>query len=310
MKEYFEKLKSNLELNPSFDDIVKTRHTAIRGVIENKNPEIKKTQLIGSLQRKTRIQPRPDDIFDIDVLVVMGSFHSWLPVGDPTGITPDKAIQSLHSTVTSSDRYATKNPQKDAPTVTLTFDNSPKVELVPAYIDMIGHSVDGKQHSPVGRGYWVPKKGKWELADYDYEADYMSQQNTLSKGWLVPIVKMLKAIKRIHFQDLGSFPLEIIAAQVIPIAVSIRENTNQEISYSTLIGDFFIMGKDHLNTALQIPGSNSSVITHDPFIASLLFNKFNEIQNYVLSIPRLGTINDKIMAWRVVFGDMFPTTLQ
>lgn len=309
MREHFLKLKQNLELNDSFDDTVKTRHAAIRSAIANRNQEIKDTKLIGSLQKQTRIQPRADDTFDIDILVIMGEFTAWVPVGDPRGVLPDAAIHTLHTTVTSSDRYAAKDPQKDAPTVSLTFDSGPKVELVPAYLDMIGHSADGTVHSPKGRAYWIPKNGVWELADYDHEAAYLSAQNIASKYWLVPVLKMLKAIKRIHFPEFDSFPMEIIAAHVIPIAVSMREMTNQEIFYPELISDFFRFGKDHLSNPLKVPGSNSPAVVHHLPISTALVGKFNQILNHIGRISSFTTQNERITAWRALFGDVFPVTI-
>ena len=76
MNNHFSKLKQNLEPNPSFDQTIQTRHAAVRSALENKGAAIKDTKLIGSLQRKTRIQPRIGEKFDIDILVVLGKFYS------------------------------------------------------------------------------------------------------------------------------------------------------------------------------------------------------------------------------------------
>ena len=64
MLKHFLKLKENLELSPSFDQIVQVRHSAVRSALENKAAAIRDTKLIGSLQRKTRIQPRQGEQFD------------------------------------------------------------------------------------------------------------------------------------------------------------------------------------------------------------------------------------------------------
>ena len=57
MNDHFLKLKQNLELNPSFDQIIKARHAAGQERAENRSGIVKNTQLIGSLQRKTRVSP-------------------------------------------------------------------------------------------------------------------------------------------------------------------------------------------------------------------------------------------------------------
>ncbi len=64
IRDAFDYCKSNLELNKTLQDSITAHHNAIRKWIESFNPSIK-TQLMGSLQRQTRIRPRTDDLFDI-----------------------------------------------------------------------------------------------------------------------------------------------------------------------------------------------------------------------------------------------------
>src|SRR5436853_5605786 len=110
MNAHFARLRQNLEPNPTFSDIIQTRHAAVRAQLA---PD---SHLIGSLQRRTRIQPLPGQPFDIDILAVLGSFASWTFVG---GITAAAAIQYLLNKAQASDRYSVKNPTPDSPTVTL-----------------------------------------------------------------------------------------------------------------------------------------------------------------------------------------------
>src|SRR6267143_4459540 len=135
MQAYFDKFRSNLELNQSFQQKVAARHAAVRSAVENIGADIKETNLIGSLQRRTRIQPRPEDSFDIDILIVLGQFDHWVPSG---GITSGQALDYVLGSVKESDRYSAKRPTSDAPTISLTFEDDTKVELVPAYVDNIG----------------------------------------------------------------------------------------------------------------------------------------------------------------------------
>jgi hypothetical protein len=235
MLKHFLKLKENLELSPSFDQIVQVRHSAVRSALENKAAAIRDTKFIGSLQRKTRIQPRQGEQFDIDILVVLGEFANWLTPGDPNGIYPQQALDYLFGSVRDSDRYSTKSPIKDAPTIALQFADNVKVELVPAYRDMIGHSPDGVNQFQKGRGYWIPKNGRWEFSDYDFEAKYVTDMNDASDGYLVPTIKMLKAAKRLHFPQLNSFPLEILATQTVPAIVNYKKRNNESITYPELI---------------------------------------------------------------------------
>jgi hypothetical protein len=73
MHEHFTKLRQNLELNQTLDELVQARHAAVRRAVPGKE-----SKLIGSFQRKTKIQPRPEDELDVDILIVLGEFHRWV----------------------------------------------------------------------------------------------------------------------------------------------------------------------------------------------------------------------------------------
>lgn len=306
MHEYFLKLKTNLELDPTFEESISTRHNSIREYLKNNNPSVKDSKLIGSLQRQTRINPGSNGDFDVDILVVLGEFHNWVSVG---GITPEMAMEEVHSTIKESNRYSGKSPTLDHPTVTLTYDDEIKVELVPAYIDHIGRDQAGNELGSKGRGYWVVKNGKWEIADYDHEAEYISKRNSLSGGYLIPVIKMLKALKREHFSELGSFPLEIIAANIVPISVLARKASDKPIVYSEILQEFFEKAPAHLAIPLKVPDSKASPIVLHSTLVQTTAGMFKKISDHIKSIHAEPGQGKQIENWRVLFGDCFPSTL-
>lgn len=152
MIEAFSTLKSRLELAALFDEKIQARHTAVRSAVQHIEPGIT-TKLIGSLARKTRIQPRPEDIFDIDILIVRSKFTRWVSSG---GLTADQAINSMLNVVQQIERYAAKNPSPDKPTISISYEDKTKVEIVPAYIDNIGQSSNGTY-----LGQSLPEMPRW-----------------------------------------------------------------------------------------------------------------------------------------------------
>src|SRR5215471_9797746 len=96
LNDRFLKLKENLEPGETLSGLITQRHNAVRDFIRNRNSNVIDAKLIGSVARKTRIAPRQGDKLDIDILVVMGSFYSWLPPGAPGGVTPQGAMNDLH----------------------------------------------------------------------------------------------------------------------------------------------------------------------------------------------------------------------
>lgn len=250
MREHFLKLKSNLELDDTFAASIETRHNAMRTYLENNHPDFKDSKLIGSVARKTRIHPGSGKKFDIDVLVIVGEFHSWTSSG---GITPQAALDQMHTVVHESGRYGEMNPMQDAPTISVTYSDDLEVQLVPAYVDMIGRDQHGRELGSVGRGYWIVKNGIWQMADYDHEAEYISQRNKLSSGYLIPTIKMLKAMKRIYFAELDSFPLELMAANIIPLSVLIKQGQGASIHYRDLLQEFFEQAPGQLGFPIGVP---------------------------------------------------------
>jgi hypothetical protein len=306
MQDHFLRLKSNLELDPTLAALVATRHAAARTYLENNHPTFKDSKLIGSFQRRTKIHPGTEHKLDIDILVVVGEFHNWATIG---GVSPQQALDEMHTTLNVSDRYSRMNPQQDAPTISMTYGDDIQVEFVPAYIDNIGHDQFGNELGSLGRGYWVPKSGSWELADYDHEAKYISEQNQVSKGYLIPVIKMLKAARRVYFSELGSFPLEILAAGIIPISILIREVREIPLTYHDLLLDFFDQAPGQLALPIGIPGTKSKSIFLTPTQVMTITAQFNVIASHMRSTLAASTQADRVSGMRTLYGNHFPVTI-
>jgi len=299
----FSEFKSRLELSESFQKKIITHHKAIRDWIESYDPTIK-TKLIGSLQRNTRIQPRSNDTFDIDILVILGSFERWVAIG---GITPKDGLDKVEDIISQHETYDKMGPETDSPTIIINYADNTKVELVPAYIDNIGQYADGTPALPKGRGYWIPKRNRWILADYDYDAEYISKKNEETDGYLIPTIKMLKAMKRNLFPIMNSYHLEVIAVNVIPRIVSHLKNNKYQISYPLLIYSFFLIAKDKITESAAIPGSKSPnadeyLDFNTKYRLSEIFKKISKCCEFLIKLNG----RDAIEGWRKLFGEPFP----
>ncbi len=299
----FSEFKSRLELSESFQEKIITHHNAIRRWIESYDPTIK-TKLIGSLQRKTRIQPRSNDTFDIDILVILGSFERWVAIG---GITPKDALDKVENIISEHETYDKMGPETDSPTIIINYADNTKVEIVPAYVDNIGQYADGTPALPKGRGYWIPKRNRWIIADYDYDAEYISKKNEETEGYLIPTIKMLKAVKRNLFPIMKSYHLEVIAVNVIPTIVSYLRNNKYQISYPLLIYRFFLTAKDEIIKSAIIPGSKSpNADEYLDFNAKYRLSEiFRKISKCCESLIKLNG-RSAIEGWKELFGEPFP----
>ncbi|MDD5639108.1 MAG: hypothetical protein PHO28_04355 [Candidatus Pacebacteria bacterium] len=294
----FSEFKSRLELNDALQDAVTTHHKAIRNWIESYKPDIE-TQIIGSLQRKTRIQPRVGDIFDIDILVILGNFHSWTLSSQ--GVSPDEALNEVDKIMREHEGYEKIDPEKDFPTVIINYADDTKAELVPAYRDFI--------NEPKGRGYCIPKSyNEWRIADYNYDANYISKKNYESDEWLIPTIKMLKAAKRNLFPEMKSYHLEVLATSLISLLVAYYKSQNLQFSFPGLIYGFFLLAKDDILKSCSITGSKSPDASAyiGNFQKQNLADKFGKIANYCQNIIQLDG-RDVIEKWKKIFGDPFPS---
>jgi hypothetical protein len=296
----FEQLRANLEPSETFRALIQQHHNAVRGAIENVLGELD-TKLIGSLQRRTRIRPRPGHTFDIDILVVLGEFHSWLSHG---GVTAQMALDHVRRVVMSTDRYGAMGPAVDAPTVQFEYRDDVKVELVPAYRDYVGMSPEGVRHQPVGRGYWIPKNGRWELADYDHDAECVTAANAQADGWFIPAVKMLKALRRLYLDRLPSFQVEVLAVHYLPRVIAALVAA-RVLSYPHIITGFFNAVDAAATGPLRMPGSNSAPVVLTPAEAGPVATSVGELRRYCSSVLTLAP-QDQHDAWRRLFGDEFP----
>lgn len=304
--EAFDEFRSRLELNKSFQDAVTTHHNAVRKWLESQDPKIK-TSLIGSLQRKTRIQPRSDeDIFDVDILVVLGSFGQWVPQG---GVTPINALDAVEKLVENNEVYERMGTETDSPAISIEYADNIKVELVPAYLDNIGHTASGISTLPSGRGYWIPKNNQWVIADYDFDAEYISKLNEQTDGYLIPTIKLLKAAKRHSFSEMRSYHLEVLAASTIPRAMQFFKTQGISISFPLLIASFFTMAKDEILSGSNIPSSKSpSADAYLPMeMRKALSKRFGV---YAPALHQALSVSDvtAIKVWGQLFGDEFPST--
>lgn len=303
----FLKLKSNLELSTTFQQTITRQQEAVRSVVEKKLGPLIKTKLIGSVIRQTRIQPLPGAEFDIDILVEMGSFNCWLPASDPGGITTTKAMDRLFSAIDNTDRYSSKGPVQDHPTVSFSYADGVAVELVPAYVDDIGISSDGAQHAPKSRAYWIPTgTGNWELADYDFERDAIVKANSDCGGWLVPVVKMLKAVKREHFPSMKSWHLEVITAEMLPTILSQAKQNGHSITYPLLVAASLYHLQDHIAGSHKIPESLSP-----PFMVSAdaqyeIRARDQWLRRMASDAYRASTEAEKHRLWKQIFKDVLP----
>ena len=220
---------------------------------------------------------------------------------------PDAAVQKALNMVQQSERYAAMSPAADHPAVTISYRDKTKVEIVPAYKDQIGHSSNRTPHNPIGRAYWVPKQGRWELTDYDYDAQFVTTVNTNNGGWIVPTVKMLKALKRRYITGIKSFPFEVVAVNTLPIPVRSLTTSNQPVTFPYLINRFFHLAPTWFTAPIALSGSLTPplhITAQDRQPLEAIFGQLARYTDQIIALPE----REHLKGWKSLFGDPFPST--
>lgn len=146
------------------------------------------------------------------------------------------------------------------------------------------------------------------IADYDYDAEEISKANERSGGYLIPIVKMLKAAKRTLIPDMTSYHLEVLAMNIIPAAVAYFREQRRVITYPLLVWSFFACAPGNVLQPARINGSKSPLA--DGYMSifrkqeiSALFQKAAGDSEKTFGM----TETDARREWRKIFGEPFPS---
>lgn len=306
VQDAFEKLLQRIELNPTRVTDASDRYNAVKRTLEAalKGSSMKQ---IGSFQRKDKIKPSDlSDALDLDTILDFGPATHVLPPGQG-GTTPGEALQRVRRALNSNDTYRVMEPRTDAPVVVLEYQDKFKIEIVPAFTDRRPrHFSTTNRPDP----YLIPgADGGWQLADYDYDAQFVSRWNQACDGALIPTIKIAKAFLRTRTK-LKSFHIVVLAANTVPGIVATWESQRIKWGYHHLFAAFLEKAGGLLTAPLTIPGSFSPKIDSglDWLTIVAMEMNFNAWANHAKIINSMGDGPDAVAAWRKFFGDPFPTT--
>lgn len=309
IKEAFAATLSRIELNPTRVQLASQRYKAIKQVIEQAMPGTTVTP-IGSFQRQTKIRPLDlSDKLDIDLLVKWKTAR-WSLFGIP-GVwqTPEAALQQIQKVLGADQTYSMMRPKPGAPTVCLTSADQLTFEIVPALVDKTGRY----QHRPVELDCYLVgvNRQSWSVADYDYEAAYLSSLNLQTDGRLVPAIKLIKAFLRGHGfspDPLTSFHLEILCARIIPPILAFWGAYGLSWGYQQVLAYFLCNVGTQLASPAALPNSYSPPlqVNLSPADLYVLKSKVDQLGQAARKLCQLKELPDTLKRWREFFGDPFP----
>jgi len=283
----FQKLKENLEITGLQKSVVSTRQNNIRDVVE-KDLAVLDSFLTGSYSRSTMIAPLKEA--DIDIFIVLDSKYFYHydngQNGGQAGLL-DLLKRTLRKTYTR-----TPDISRNGQAVTIRFEDF-MVDVVPGF-------------NRKGGGYLIPNSitQSWISTDPKKHVEIFSEANSVHKGNLIPLIKMIKGWDRNSGKYFRSFHLEVMALQIL---------------HGVTISDFpsgvrFFFDKARFYVTKQNPdpagygGDVGNYINTQEKIqeASSKFQLAYERAIKAEEYASRGYIKDAIEMWIKIFGDYFP----
>lgn len=283
----FQKLKENLEITGLQKSTVSTRQNNIREVIE-KDLVVLDSFLTGSYSRSTMIAPLKEA--DIDIFIVLDPkyfYHYDNGKNGGQGGLLDLLKRTLRKTYTR-----TPDISRNGQAVTIRFEDF-MVDVV------LGFYQEG------GR-YLIPNSitQSWISTDPKKHVKIFSEANSVHKGNLIPLIKMIKGWNRNSGKYFRSFHLEVMVLQILNgITISdfpsgvrfffdkarfyITKQNPDPAGYGGDVGNY-------INTQEKIQEASSKF--------QLAYERAIKAEEYASR----GYIKDAIEMWIKIFGDYFP----
>jgi len=283
----FQKLKENLEITGLQKSVVSTRQNNIREVV-GKDLAVLDSFFTGSYSRSTMIAPLKEA--DIDIFIVLDPKYFYHydngQNGGQAGLL-DLLKRTLRKTYTR-----TPDISRNGQAVTIRFEDF-MVDVVPGF-------------NREGGGYLIPNSitQSWISTDPKKHVEIFSEANSVHKGNLIPLIKMIKCWNRNSGKYFRSFHLEVMVLQILSgVTISdfpsgvrfffdkarfyITKQNPDPAGYGGDVGNY-------INTQEKIQEASSKF--------QLTYERAIKAEEYASR----GYIKDAIEMWIKIFGDYFP----
>jgi hypothetical protein len=189
----FDKLKSNLEITQTEQDLAATRHSLVREHIRA-SWKVQDDFLTGSYARKTKTKK----LKDVDIFVVIDPKGPQGHLANGTGTAAVSALRKLLST-----RWTDLETDEHVVTINYPGEEVASFEIAPVFPRKSG-------------GYLMPNGTGWMATDPTKHADLVTSKNKKCDDKFVPFVKMVKGINREANDAIKpSFLLEVMGLELV-----------------------------------------------------------------------------------------------
>lgn len=288
----FEKFKSRLELTPTEQADVTSKHTKMRDYLYEKFP-LQNTLLTGSYKRDTKTKP----LKDVDIFCIFKDDekkYRWE--------TPDEVLNEFTEVLSSKYGASNVKPRRrsvlvkfpaPAPVNGITPDVVLSFDVVPAY------TLNGDYEIPDSQ------LGKWIKSNpFVHEQEATDANKAYAQKWK-PLIKMIKKWNQHNEKPVDpSFLLEVMALSIITPPVP------SAINYPYELKSFFATAAERIGETWNDPAGLGPPVSDqmDSIKISTAIKALREAEQSATRAIRLensGNIGGALKEWQGLFGPRF-----
>jgi predicted nucleotidyltransferase len=189
----FDKLKSNLEITQTEQDLAATRHNLVREHVRA-SWKLLDDFLTGSYARQTKTKK----LKDVDIFVVLDPKGPQGQLANGTGTAAVSALRAVLAT-----RWSDLETDEHVVTINYPGEEVTSFEIAPVF-------------PRNGGGYLMPNGAAWMATDASKHASFVTSKNKKCDDKFVPFVKMVKGINREANDTIKpSFLLEVMGLELV-----------------------------------------------------------------------------------------------
>lgn len=288
----FEKFGKRLELTPSEQADVTSKHTKMRDYLYEKFP-LKNALLTGSYKRDTKTKP----LKDVDIFCIFKDDekkYRWE--------SPDEVLSEF--TAVLSSKYGASNVKPRRRSVLVSFPAPPSVNGITPDVVL---SFDVVPAYSLNEDYEIPDSqlGKWIKSNpFIHEKEATDANKVYAQKWK-PLVKMLKKWNQYNEKPIDpSFLLEVMALSII------RPPVPPAVNYPYELKAFFATAAERIGETWNDPAGLGPPVSDkmDPTkIANAIkaLREAEQMATHAIRLDQSGNTGGALKEWQNLFGPRF-----
>jgi hypothetical protein len=304
LNNHFQRFHSNISLDPTRQETIKSAHTTLRDFVASDGPLSKvlhESFLQGSFRTNTAIRPAEGQEFDVDVVLSIDAI-------DPNSIlrckrNPTDVVAWVADRLRTNSLYEGKVRQRTR-CVRLIYAGDFHLDIIPAHCD--GNIEDSLEIPDRDADSWMKTHPKGYI-------QWCNQQNKRTNGYFTRVTKMVKWWRDLKFAS-DRAPKSIVLQTLIGQHMPASASSDAEALVHTLVNLHKWLQSQWCDFLAPPTISNPSLpnenLTRDWDLDDykLFKGRVESAANKACQAYQEEDVEKGVRFWRELFGDAFPVS--